>query len=39
LIKRAYRLQEIRSMAIEAGWTDPRIDSSPVGFEAWLTRS
>jgi ubiquinone/menaquinone biosynthesis C-methylase UbiE len=38
LIKRAYRLEEIRSMAIEAGWTDPRIDSSPVGFEAWLTR-
>ncbi len=38
LIKRAYRLQEIRTMAIEAGWTDPRIDSSPVGFEAWLTR-
>jgi ubiquinone/menaquinone biosynthesis C-methylase UbiE len=38
LIKRAYRLQEIRNMAIEAGWTEPRIDSSPVGFEAWLTR-
>ncbi len=38
LIKRAYRLQEIRNMAIEAGWTDPRIESSPVGFEAWLTR-
>jgi ubiquinone/menaquinone biosynthesis C-methylase UbiE len=38
LIKRAYRLQEIRNMAIEAGWTDPRIDSSPVGFEAWLTK-
>jgi ubiquinone/menaquinone biosynthesis C-methylase UbiE len=38
LIKRAYRLQEIRNMAIEAGWNEPRIDSSPVGFEAWLTR-
>ena len=38
LIKRAYRLQEIRNMAIEAGWTDPRIESSPVGFEAWLTK-
>ncbi len=37
LIKRAYRLQEIRNMAIEAGWPEPRIDSSPVGFEAWLT--
>jgi ubiquinone/menaquinone biosynthesis C-methylase UbiE len=38
LIKRAYRLEEIRSMAIEAGWVEPRIDSSPIGFEAWLTR-
>ncbi len=38
LIKRAYRLQEIRNMAIEAGWIEPRIDSSSVGFEAWLTK-
>jgi ubiquinone/menaquinone biosynthesis C-methylase UbiE len=38
LIRRAYRLEEIWRMAIEAGWADPRIDSSPVGFEAWLTR-
>jgi ubiquinone/menaquinone biosynthesis C-methylase UbiE len=38
LIKRAYRLDEIRRMAIEAGWVEPRIDSSPIGFEAWLTR-
>jgi ubiquinone/menaquinone biosynthesis C-methylase UbiE len=38
LIKRAYRLEEIRRMAIEAGWADPRIDSSPVGFEALLTK-
>jgi ubiquinone/menaquinone biosynthesis C-methylase UbiE len=38
LIRRAYRLEEIWRMAIEAGWTDPRIDSSPVGFEAWLTK-
>jgi ubiquinone/menaquinone biosynthesis C-methylase UbiE len=38
LIKRAYRLEEIRRMAIEAGWFEPRIDSSPIGFEAWLTR-
>ena len=37
LIKRAYRLEEIRRMAIEAGWVEPRIDSSPIGFEAWLT--
>ena len=38
LIKRAYRLEEIRRMAIEAGWVEPRIDSSPIGFEAWLTK-
>ena len=38
LIKRAYRLEEIRRMAIEAGWVEPRIDLSPIGFEAWLTR-
>ncbi len=38
LIKRAYRLEEIRRMALEAGWIEPRIDSSPIGFEAWLTR-
>ena len=38
LIKRAYRLEEIRRMAIEAGWIEPRIESSPVGFEAWLTK-
>jgi ubiquinone/menaquinone biosynthesis C-methylase UbiE len=38
LIKRAYRLEEIRRMAIEAGWVEPRIDSSPIGFEAWLAR-
>ena len=38
LIKRAYRLEEIRRMAIEAGWADPSIDSSPLGFEALLTK-
>ena len=38
LIKRAYRLEEIRRMALEAGWAEPRIDSSPLGFEAWLKR-
>jgi ubiquinone/menaquinone biosynthesis C-methylase UbiE len=38
LIRRAYRLEEIWRMAIEAGWAEPRIDSSPVGFEAWLTK-
>ena len=38
LIKRAYPLEEIRRMAIEAGWVEPRIDPSPMGFEAWMTK-
>ena len=38
LIKRAYRLDEIRRMTSEAGWTEPRIEPSPVGFEAWMTK-
>jgi ubiquinone/menaquinone biosynthesis C-methylase UbiE len=38
LIKRAYPLEEIRRMAIAAGWTDPRIESSPLGFEAWMKK-
>jgi ubiquinone/menaquinone biosynthesis C-methylase UbiE len=38
LIKRAYRLDEIRRMASEAGWPEPRIESSAVGFEAWMKR-
>ena len=38
LIKRAYMLEEMRRMATEAGWIEPRIDSSPLGFEAWLKR-
>jgi ubiquinone/menaquinone biosynthesis C-methylase UbiE len=37
LIKRAYPLQEIHRMAREAGWADPKIDPSPMGFEAWMT--
>jgi ubiquinone/menaquinone biosynthesis C-methylase UbiE len=32
LIKRAYPLEEIRRMAVEAGWGEPRIDPSPLGF-------
>jgi ubiquinone/menaquinone biosynthesis C-methylase UbiE len=36
LIKRAYRLDEMRQMALEAGWPEPAIESSPIGFEAWL---
>ncbi len=38
LIKRAYPLEEIRRMAIEAGWAQPRIEANALGFEAWLTR-
>ena len=38
LIKRAYPLEEIRRMAVEAGWADMRIETSPVGFEAWTTK-
>jgi ubiquinone/menaquinone biosynthesis C-methylase UbiE len=38
LIKRAYPLEEIRRMALEAGWIDPRIDATPVGFEAWMKK-
>jgi ubiquinone/menaquinone biosynthesis C-methylase UbiE len=38
LIKRAYTPEEIRRMAVEAGWTEPRVEASPVGFEAWLTK-
>jgi ubiquinone/menaquinone biosynthesis C-methylase UbiE len=38
LLKRAYPLEEMRRMTLEAGWTEPRIESSPVGFEAWLKK-
>jgi ubiquinone/menaquinone biosynthesis C-methylase UbiE len=38
LIKRAYPIEEIRRMAIAAGWADLRIDSSPLGFAAWTTK-
>jgi len=38
LIKRAYPLEEIGRMAIEAGWSAPRMEATPVGFEAWLTK-
>jgi hypothetical protein len=34
LIKRAYPLEEIRRMAMEAGSVELRIDPSPMGFEA-----
>jgi ubiquinone/menaquinone biosynthesis C-methylase UbiE len=38
LIRRAYPVEEIRRMAIAAGWTDPRIEVTPLGFEAWTTK-
>ncbi len=38
LIKRAYPMAEIRRMALEAGWIEPRIDPSQMGFEAWMTK-
>jgi ubiquinone/menaquinone biosynthesis C-methylase UbiE len=38
LIKRAYPLEEVRRMAIAAGWTDPRMETTPLGFEAWTTK-
>jgi ubiquinone/menaquinone biosynthesis C-methylase UbiE len=38
LIKRAYPLEEIRQMAAEAGWTDVRIETNPIGFSALMTK-
>jgi ubiquinone/menaquinone biosynthesis C-methylase UbiE len=38
LIKRAYSIDEIRNMAQEAGWTNPQVETSPLGFEAWLKK-
>jgi hypothetical protein len=38
LIKRAYPLAEIHRMAAEAGWADPQIETTPVGFEARMTK-
>ena len=38
LIKRAYPLEEIRRMAIDAGWAASRIEATPIGFEAWTTK-
>jgi ubiquinone/menaquinone biosynthesis C-methylase UbiE len=38
LIKRAYPLEEIRRMATEAGWAQPRIETTPLGFEARTTK-
>jgi len=38
LIKRAYPLEEIRRMALEAGWADVRIESAAMGFSASTTK-
>lgn len=38
LIKRAYLLADIRRMTRDAGWAEPRIEVSPIGFEAWMTK-
>lgn len=38
LIKRAYPIEEIRRMAIEAGWADVRIEPAAIGFSAWTTK-
>jgi ubiquinone/menaquinone biosynthesis C-methylase UbiE len=38
LIKRAYPLEQFRRMAIEAGWDQLQIDTSRMGFEAWMTK-
>ena len=38
LIKRAYPLEEIERMAKEAGWTETRMETTPVGFAAWATK-
>jgi len=38
LIRRAYPLDEVRRIATSAGWTAPRIEVSPLGFEAWMTK-
>ncbi len=38
LIKRAYPIDQIREMATEAGWAEPRIEVSAMGFEAWTVK-
>jgi ubiquinone/menaquinone biosynthesis C-methylase UbiE len=39
LIPRAYPMNEVSRMTTGAGWTAPRIETSPLGFEAWMTKS
>ncbi|MGA7313658.1 MAG: hypothetical protein WBX22_06750, partial [Silvibacterium sp.] len=38
LIKRAYSLDEIRTMASEAGWKELQIETSPTGFEVMVRK-
>ncbi|HTX24187.1 MAG TPA: methyltransferase domain-containing protein [Steroidobacteraceae bacterium] len=38
LIKRAYPLEEIRRMMALAGWIEPQLALSPIGFEAWMRK-
>jgi hypothetical protein len=38
LIKRAYPIEEIRRMAIQAGWAEPRVETTPIGFAAWVKK-
>jgi ubiquinone/menaquinone biosynthesis C-methylase UbiE len=38
LIRRAYPLAEIQRMAEEAGWRGMKIETAPLGFEAWMSR-
>ena len=37
LMKRAYPIEEVRRMLMEAGWVEPRIETTPPRFEAWTT--
>jgi ubiquinone/menaquinone biosynthesis C-methylase UbiE len=36
LRKRAYPLEEVRHMMRQALWSEPRLETSPIGFEAWM---
>jgi ubiquinone/menaquinone biosynthesis C-methylase UbiE len=38
LVKRAYPIEEIRRMVRQAEWGELRIETSPMGFEAWMKK-
>ncbi len=38
LIKRAYPIDEIKSLIAAAGWSEPKIESEAMGFAAWMTK-